>query len=265
MNSSKIYVITHKKYDKIIQDELYTPLLAGAYKYDDDFGYLRDDIGDNISIKNNQYSELTGQYWMWKNTNTDIIGLCHYKRYFSDGLKKEVLKHEQILEYLDDYDIILHKRILGFSNRYCFEKNMGTHDFNKAIDIFLKTYPEYENSLNKVLKSKISYCCCMFITNKKIFNEYCEWLFNYLDKIDNVHFTRDRNVGYIAEMLLTVYVNHNNLKIKDNNLYYSESKYNLIANLIDKSYLLSKVYFTYKYKIIKEWTKNINSDTEIEQ
>jgi hypothetical protein len=38
------------------------------------FGYLRDDVGDNISSKNDTYSEITGLYWIWKNSTAEILG-----------------------------------------------------------------------------------------------------------------------------------------------------------------------------------------------
>ena len=49
-----------------------------------DLWILWDDTGDNISDKNNNYAELTAQYWVWKNydlRDVDYVWLCHYRRY----------------------------------------------------------------------------------------------------------------------------------------------------------------------------------------
>ena len=48
-------------------------------------GYVGDDTGDNISYKNPFYCELTGMYWLWKNYKCDIIGICHYRRFFLEN------------------------------------------------------------------------------------------------------------------------------------------------------------------------------------
>ena len=66
----KIYVAMHKKIDLGFKSDLYEPLLVGSYnKKDKDI--LRDDKGENISSKNENYCELTGVYWIWKNSKLD--------------------------------------------------------------------------------------------------------------------------------------------------------------------------------------------------
>ena len=79
----QIYVISHLLDDieKTRNDFIYTPLFVGRNGRDN-FGYCSDDNGDNISSKNPYFCELTGLYWIWKQSKADIIGLCHYRRYF---------------------------------------------------------------------------------------------------------------------------------------------------------------------------------------
>lgn len=36
-------------------------------------GYIGDNTGDNISLRNPNYCELTGLYWAWKNLKCDYI------------------------------------------------------------------------------------------------------------------------------------------------------------------------------------------------
>ena len=70
-----IYIITHKQC-KMPVIPGYVPLLVGAFDKDCK-EYLRDDSGDNISYKNRDYCELTGLYWIWKNTEDD----CPYRKF----------------------------------------------------------------------------------------------------------------------------------------------------------------------------------------
>lgn len=79
--NTQIYVMTHKKIADI-PNEIYTPLHVGK-EGKESLGYIGDDTGDQISDKNDSYCELTGMYWLWKNLDCDIIGICHYRRYFT--------------------------------------------------------------------------------------------------------------------------------------------------------------------------------------
>ena len=72
----KILVATHKAY-WMPEDDVYLPLHVGR-EGKQDLGFVGDNIGDNISLKNPNFCELTGLYWAWKNLQCDYIGLCHY-------------------------------------------------------------------------------------------------------------------------------------------------------------------------------------------
>ena len=80
MKNIKIYIAAHKK-TELPQKDGYIPLQVGAALHDD-LGYLKDDVGDNISSKNPNFCELTGLYYIWKNEKADIVGLSHYRRFF---------------------------------------------------------------------------------------------------------------------------------------------------------------------------------------
>ena len=56
----KILVAAHKKY-WMPEDPVYLPLHVGA-EGKADLGYTKDNTGDNISLKNPHYCELTGLY-----------------------------------------------------------------------------------------------------------------------------------------------------------------------------------------------------------
>lgn len=96
---TRIFVMTHKKIeelsDRTVMPEIYIPMQVGRAGKED-LGYLGDDSGDNISDKNSSYCELTGMYWLWKNMDCDIIGICHYRRFLpgrSGCLNRNILKN----------------------------------------------------------------------------------------------------------------------------------------------------------------------------
>ena len=96
MKDIKIIVATHKKYE-MPQNKIYLPVQVGA-EGKEDLGYVKDNTGENISIKNPYFCELTGLYWAWKNLKHSYIGLAHYRRHFSTARKKGKNKEDIEIE-----------------------------------------------------------------------------------------------------------------------------------------------------------------------
>lgn len=82
----KIKIFVSRRLDinsTFIPNPLYVPVLCGAYREHSSSLFAGDNTGENISEKQPFYSELTVQYWAWKNADADYYGLCHYRRYLS--------------------------------------------------------------------------------------------------------------------------------------------------------------------------------------
>ena len=114
----KIIIASHKKY-KTADEEMYIPIQVGAEGKEKIEGYIQDNTGENISLKNPYFCELTGLYWAWKNLDADYVGLVHYRRYFTNKKKlpktedekfEIVLTEKELRDKLKNVDIILPKK-----------------------------------------------------------------------------------------------------------------------------------------------------------
>lgn len=222
----KVYVITHKKFkmpDKI-DNTIYQPLLVGSSIGNKGLPtYLKDNIGDNISYKNKSYCELTGIYWIWKNSKEDIVGIDHYRRFFVDE-HKSILSKSQISADLKKYDIILpDKDPYAFNGKSAGQFFCYNHDplvWAKTRDIINEKYPTYVKDFDWYSNQYEGYSYNMFISSKKMIDEYNEWLFNILFELEkNVDLSQytpynKRMFGFVSERLLNVWVHHNNLNVK---------------------------------------------------
>ena len=204
-------------------------------------GYLHDSDGeDNISAKNPSYCELTALYLLWKTSQADIAGLCHYRRFLGKGcladlaevsgtyIKKKrartvVLDEKDLERDLKTHDMILARHFFPFPvNVY---ENLLRFVYPADIEAMVQTigqdFPEYAETLQQVLKStNISYCN-MFITRRETLDQYCTWLFDLLDRIEKridisaYDAPHKRVFGYLGEILLNVYVRHQELSVKE--------------------------------------------------
>lgn len=231
----KILVCCHKN-DIIPSQDNYMPIHVGKALHNDiDLGITGDNTGDNISIKNKNYCELTGVYWAWKNLeNVDVVGLCHYRRYFdltsTSNYDREPyvgvndvpnVYPENIEKILQHFDVILP------GNSYICDSVWDAYaiahsraemvELEKAI---IKRCPSYLDSFNFVMKERNFYCGCnMLICKKQLFDSYCIWLFDLLGEVEknidisNYDSYQARIYGFMSERLLNVFVHHNKLSV----------------------------------------------------
>lgn len=216
--------MTHKPY-WMPSDKLYQPLLVGASIHDGQEGtetYLKDNVGDNISEKNSMYSELTGLYWIWKHPQEDVIGLCHYRRYFCHGLfpcKNHLLTEKELKSLMVKTDLILprkrHYYIETIESQY--EHAHHKEDIECAKSVINKIRHEYLEDFEKIMKRRSLHLFNMFIARRDLVAQYCEWLFPILAEVEKTldvsHYdARDKRVmGYLAERLFDVWITHNQI------------------------------------------------------
>lgn len=229
MKDIQILVATHKKY-KMPESDIYLPIHVGR-EGKEDLGYQGDNEGDNISLKNVNYCELTALYWAWKNLKCDYVGLNHYRRYFTrNGFIKKyillqpkknlILEKKELEKLLVDYDLILPKK------RNYYIESIRTHyknahfikDLNEVEKIIIEKYPTYHSNFDQVMNQSKLHLYNMFVMSKDNFNEYADWLFDILfeleKRIDISGYDdyQKRIYGFLSERLFNVWINHKNLR-----------------------------------------------------
>ncbi len=238
-NKIKILVCCHKK-DIMATDYPYYPIQVGKDLSSINLNIGSDNEGENISNKNNSYCELTGLYWAWKNLkDTDIIGLCHYRRYFdfhnqcnsifpyksiktSDFSKIDLSIPSSIIKQVEEGKWVVANYKHYPSNLYLDYCHYHNSDDLRVLEkIFFETQPKkYMDAFNKVMyKNNKLIHYNMFLANWKDFDQYCSWLFSILSeaekRIDITHYNnvQKRIYGYFAERLLNIYLYANNIQI----------------------------------------------------
>ena len=233
-----MYVVTHKKLSaEHVQSfpEGYKIIHAGR-ALGEDFGYLGDDTGDNISELNPFLNEITALYWMWKNTSHSIVGLSHYRRFFvADG--KNFLTAEEAANLLKDHDIItstLHISCAPSSEflSLFYDKEITYLTENVIRKNLMRAQPNYLDAFNLKINSPTTYLYNMFVARREVFNAYCDWLFSFMidstqellnrTPLAELGFMSKRLPAYFSERLLLVWLMKNRLRIKELNIVQVE-------------------------------------------
>lgn len=170
-------------------------------------GFLFDDSGDNISELNMYFGDLTATYWIWKNSNYDIVGTSQYRRFWDDSIATQHFEDNTL--YVQD-PVILDNTI---RNQY-----IGSHGElglklldELALNNKIVLTPEM---LEKTYALHYLYSCNMFIAHKPVYDKFCEVLFEivfeiyhtYSDVIKELDSYNRRTPAFLAERIITALI-----------------------------------------------------------
>lgn len=217
----KIY-LAKSHFDEELTEDLDSPfcevIQVGADLTDAEISELKDNTGNNISKRNRDYCEMSAVYWAWKNDKeSDYIGLCHYRRRFH--ITKEMIRWAMEENYDTIYTI---PQITDGGLRKEFvERNyfLTPEMWGLTEEAIRKLSPEYLESWQSLPESFFLIAYNMFIMRRDIFEDYCSWVFSILEEVDRYYLEQgiqcnNRYLGYIAELLNTVYVMKNKAALK---------------------------------------------------
>lgn len=224
MTKIKIF-ISYKNQHTILKSDILEPIQTGRAISDEVFSdMIGDDTGENVSVENNKYNELSAQYWVWKNyeqaENPDYIGFMHYRRqfifdpelnhlqytwlpgakfYFVKEIYPNYIQHfsqDKILPYLNgNPDCIAFEKVNIFP--ISKQRDMKHHfynglpaqkeeNFNILEKVVKENYPEYAQTFEEFKNGTEMYCCNSFIMPKELFFEYSEFLFGVLKRVNEL-------------------------------------------------------------------------------
>ena len=255
MNSTeiKLLVCCHRPVE-VPAHPLLVPIQVGAALSERHFpGFLHDDVGDNISARNRSYCELTAQYWAWKNITADYCGFFHYRRYlYPDACAKipyrigreatlpflDKLGYSGFAELIEKYDLIIP---MGEDMRISVREHYAEAWFHHSEDLELverivrERSPEMIEAMERYLSGTVCYFGNIYIMKRKVFQDYCGWLFPILAEFDrrvdtsNYSVQEKRVDGYLAERLLGIYADFRRSVLRTLELprvhFYSEGEY----------------------------------------
>lgn len=193
--------------------------MCGSHYFDEDYkkelaakGFLFDDIGDNISYLNPWLGDLTGLYWIWKNTNDEIVGTNQYRRPWNN-------EHIQNLNF--------NKNTLYVAGAWDLEKSVYDHFAESHGEIgmlmlyeaaYQKKIPFTFEELDILKQTTHISACNMFFAHRDVFNKVCSSLFDIIFELyhgckyalpfiqyDNPQKRRQmRMIAFLSERILTL-------------------------------------------------------------
>jgi lipopolysaccharide biosynthesis glycosyltransferase len=190
---------------------------------------IGDDTGDNISLLNREFCELTAIYWAWKNYdklgNPDYIGLMHYRRqfifndakqdcffsypffapqsqyripYLTDRNINDLFSENEIISAVSEADVLVTKAVTyNFSVYEQYAAHKREHvlsDLDDILSIITEKYSEYSESAKKYKNSHQHYFFNMFVMKRDIFETYCQFLFGSLFELKKRINIMDRSI-----------------------------------------------------------------------
>lgn len=175
-----------------------------------------DDAGENISALNPYYNELTGLYWVWKNTEHDFSGICHYRRRFESNTVLLPLIN-------DEADIILPLPfVVGHDLRTYYQHWGEAIYYDTMLQIIKEKYPAYYDTAIWCASHPVFIPNNICIARKDILSEYCAFLFDVVFSVEDKMAAYDgkkQKRCWLSEHVSTIYFIHH---IRDYRVLFSK-------------------------------------------
>lgn len=183
---------------------------------------IGDNTGDNVSIRNRMYNEMSCIYWAWKNYdkigNPDYIGFMQYgkhlilneymeiprKQYITNSevycyelsnyQNNNNLSYENVKKAINGFDVICTKKL---DVSFCYNKKIGSCKdsiniltegkggivFDYMCQYIKDNFYNMKKYVEDIENDYIYYPFNTFIMKKNVFFSYCNFIFNVLDAI----------------------------------------------------------------------------------
>jgi len=176
--------------------------------------------GDNIDNLNPWLCEMTGLYYLWKHEPDDIIGLEHYRRYFTNK-RGHILSEEEIVSLLSRNDIIVVKAPYTME-RPCKTWLINNDKWNDMLKFLMfmsvAVGDDYTNHCINHLNGDYHCLGNMFISTKVLISQYCSFIFPLVLRYMacELHYGRSlppRICGYFTEFLFGAWLEYTGKKM----------------------------------------------------
>ena len=205
---------------------LYIPINSGNLavpiksKFAKKYINFEDEMKDNISHFNKKLNEMTAIYAYWKNLmkDADYVGHNHYRRLF----------RIEDLNDIAEYDVIDARPIKMLFNMSYFTgstiPNIVSTDIKNGYGIchkiddwnkmekLLKKTPYYVDFEDWNKQTSLTSPCNMFVMKKKIFEEYCNFVFPILFDLEQKinlegrDLYQKRGLAFLSERLTSLFI-----------------------------------------------------------
>lgn len=221
-----LYCNSYKGKEPLHQQYNQKTLMCGSYFLDKNIKeeciqkkYLLDDTKINISTLNPVFGDLTGLFWIWKNSEEEFVGTNQYRRFYNETEVNKFFKYQT--------------QTLFVSNFLTCYTNVWDHYINCHGEIGikilqeasrLKKIPLTKEMIDTLYNSNIISSCNMFFAHKDLFNKVCEIYFEILLELyqgtkyllnfiqDNLHAGRPSNdkrlLAFLGERILNIIYLH---------------------------------------------------------
>jgi len=169
-------------------------------------GWLMDDEGENISRLNPYFGDLTVLYWTWKNAKDEHLGVCQYRRPWTD---EGLLRSDSDVLYTPGYAVFGSVEQQYMDCHSIFPAPALSRDLARRGAI-----PLSFEMVDQAWKQQKFYGCNMVRGPKRLFDQYCELVFATIMPLweENKEFCmsitgyQQRSIAFAAERLITAII-----------------------------------------------------------